>query len=237
MISDTIKHYIKNFSWMMMENFIKVIIGLSVTIYVIRYLGPSDFGLLSYALSIVGILYPIATLGLDAILLRNIIKYKENEQTFIKTGYITRLIAGTSLFILTSLIVYFYSDNKVFVWIMFILSFGMIIDSFSIYKEYFTAHVQNKYIAISGILSNIFAGILKLYFIFAKFSVIWFSSAFVIQKLVNVLSLKYFYNKNINNNKKSVYDRKLATQMLKDSWPLMFASFSSFLFVHGSNTY
>ena len=132
--SNILKHYLKNFSWMILENIVKVFIGFTLTVYVIRYLGPSDFGLLSYALSIIGILYPVATLGLDAILFRNIIKDKENEKTLMKTGYITRIIAGISLFMLTSLSACFYSDNKVFVWMMIILAFGMIIDGFAIYK-------------------------------------------------------------------------------------------------------
>jgi O-antigen/teichoic acid export membrane protein len=228
---DTLKHYSKNFSWMMLENLVKIFIGFAVTIYVIRYLGPSDFGLLSYALSIVGILYPVATLGLDAILFRNIIKDKENEKTLIKTGYITRIVAGVSLFLLTSILVYFYSDDKVFVWMLVILAFGMIIDAFSIYKEYFAAHVQNKYIAISSIFSNVLSSLLKLLFIFTKFSVVWFALAFIVQKLFNVIGLKYFYTKTSKKNI-GTYDKKLAKQMLNDSWPLIFTSFAGLLYMY-----
>ncbi len=216
----------------MLENIVSVFIGFTVSIYVIRYLGPSDFGLLSYALSIISILYPVATLGLDAILFRNIIKDKENEKTLIKTGYITRLVAGVSLFVLTSIMVYFYSDDKVFIWMIIILAFGMIINAFSIYKEYFAAHVQNKYIAISSIISNILSTLLKILFIFTKLGVVWFALAFIIQKIFNIASLKYFYNKKSNNNNTGSYDKKLAKQMLNDSWPLIFTSFTGLLYMY-----
>jgi len=176
-------------------------------------------------------LYPVATLGLDAILFRNIIKDKENEKTLMKTGYITRIIAGISLFMLTSLSACFYSDNKVFVWMMIILAFGMIIDAFSIYKEYFAAHVQNKYIAISSIFSNIFSSLLKILFIFTKLGVVWFALAFIVQKLFNVLSLKYFYSKK-STKEIGTYDKKLAKQMLNDSWPLIFTSFAGLLYMY-----
>ena len=159
-------NHVSNLAWLMLDNLVKVVVSFTVTIYVIRYLGPADFGLLSYALSIVGILYPIATLGIDAILFRNIIKDKSNERTLIKTAYTVRLFAALPLFLITSTVVYLYSEDMIFVYMLMILSTGMIVDAFSVYKEYFAANNQNKYIAISSSLSNILSSGIKILFIF-----------------------------------------------------------------------
>jgi O-antigen/teichoic acid export membrane protein len=224
-------NHVSNLAWLMLDNLVKVVVSFTVTIYVIRYLGPADFGLLSYALSIVGILYPIATLGIDAILFRNIIKDKSNERTLIKTAYTVRLFAALPLFLITSTVVYLYSEDMIFVYMLMILSAGMIVDVFSVYKEYFAANTQNKYIAISSSTSNILSSGIKILFIFTKLSVVWFAFAFVFQKIFNILSLKYFYKKKSASNTGS-YDRNIAKEMVKDSWPLIFTSFSGLLYLY-----
>jgi O-antigen/teichoic acid export membrane protein len=227
---DTLSHFLKNFSWMMFENIVKVLVGLFVTIYVIRYLGAKDFGLLSYTLSIVGVLYPFSTLGIDAILFRNIIKDKESERDLIHTARLLRFIASIVIVILATASIYLYSENIDFIIIGTILLFGLIVDSFEVYKAYFSAIVKTKYIAISSINSIVIASLLKIVFVLLKLNVIWFAMVFVIQKIINISILKYFYGKE-RGISKSKYDNKIAKNMLLDSWPLIFTSFSGLLYM------
>ncbi len=230
-IYKTLNHYLKNFSWMMLENIVKIIIGLAVTIYVIKYLGPKDFGLLSYTLSIVGILYPFATLGIDAILFRNIIKDKENEKDLIYTARVLRFVASIIIAIIATISIYLYSENIDFLIIGIILLFGLIVDSFEVYRAYFSAIVKTKYIAISSINSMVISSLVKVGFIFLKLNVIWFALAFVIQKIINILTLRYFYNKQSASSIPK-YNNKLAKSMVSDSWPLIFTSFAGILYMY-----
>ncbi len=232
-ISTTVAHYIKSFSWMMLENIVKTFLGLVVTIYVIRYLGPTDFGLLSFGLSIVGILYPVTTLGLDAILFRNIIKNIENERTLIHTAKVLRLYTAILLTLIVSIYIYNLSLSGNLKCVLELLLLGLIIESFSIYKEYFSAIVRTKYIAISSIFSMLSSSILKIVFIVLKFNVVWFALAFLVQKIVNVMALKYFYNKRSSvNSNMVVFDKMIAKDMLTDSWPLIFTSFTGLLYMY-----
>ncbi len=137
-ISNTVNHYLKNFSWMMIENIVKILIGFTVTIYVVRYLGPKDFGLLSYALSIVGILQPFTTLGLDAILFRNIIKNKQDEKTLLYTALILRLITSIFFVIIVIYIIYIFNEkNNIYLYLISLLLLGLVFNSFDVYRAYF----------------------------------------------------------------------------------------------------
>jgi O-antigen/teichoic acid export membrane protein len=110
--------YIKNFSWMMTENLIKIGLGLSVSIYLTRYLGPYNYGVLTYAVGITGMLSPIATLGIDAILLRNIIQDKNQEKTLLQTARILKFTSAICLTILSVLFFYFTREDKTVAFIM-----------------------------------------------------------------------------------------------------------------------
>ena len=66
--------YFKNTSWLFGEKILRMFVGLFVGIWVARYLGPEQFGLFSYAQSFVGLFTAIATLGLDGIVVRELVK-------------------------------------------------------------------------------------------------------------------------------------------------------------------
>ncbi len=227
---NNIKHYIKNFSWLMLENILKILFGFLVSIYVIKYLGPKDFGLLSYLLSIIGIVTPFATLGTDAILFRNLIKNKEREKAFIQTTKTIRFLMSIFLSLLLFVIFYFYIDDKISKQIFAILLISLVLQSFTIYKEYFLAFEKVKYITFSSIISLVVTNLFRIFLIILKAKLIWFAVAYIIEKISNILSLRYFYKK-VSIKDKQLFDKKIAKEMIKDSWPLMFTSFAGVLYL------
>jgi len=68
------KKYFFNTLWLFAEKILRMFVGLFVGIWVARYLGPEQRGLLSYAQSFVGLFSAIATLGLDGIVVRELVK-------------------------------------------------------------------------------------------------------------------------------------------------------------------
>jgi O-antigen/teichoic acid export membrane protein len=227
---NTLKHYSINFSWMMLENLVKILVGFTISVYVIRYLGPKDFGLISYSLSIVGILTPFASLGLDAILFRNLINDSANEATLIYTAKVLKLLASIFLIIISIPILYFYTDQNDFFYIFTLLLIGLLIDVFALYNEYFLSIEKTKYITISSIISLVFSSILNITLVLLKSYVVWFAIVYLVQKIINIIGLKYYYKKK-SSNKKSKFDFSLAKTMLQDSWPLIFTSFAGLLYM------
>jgi O-antigen/teichoic acid export membrane protein len=60
-----------------------MVVALLVGVYVVPYLGPERFGLLCYAMSFVGLFTALATLGLDGIMMRELVKTPFTSPTFI----------------------------------------------------------------------------------------------------------------------------------------------------------
>ena len=52
--------YFKNTSWLFVEKILRMIVALFIGVWVARYLGPEQFGLLSYAQSFVALFAVIA---------------------------------------------------------------------------------------------------------------------------------------------------------------------------------
>ena len=58
---------VKNASWIIGIQIVKSLLGLVISMLTARFLGPSNFGLINYAASIVAFVTPIMYLGLNGV--------------------------------------------------------------------------------------------------------------------------------------------------------------------------
>ena len=59
------RKYFFNTGWLFAEKVLRMAVGLFVGVWVARYLGPAQYGLLNYAGAFVGLFSAFATLGLE----------------------------------------------------------------------------------------------------------------------------------------------------------------------------
>ena len=78
--------YLKNTSWLFAGQF-SMIISLTVNIWLARYLGPTNFGILSYVIAFVGIFGFISGLGISDILVREIVKNHQKKDELLGTTF------------------------------------------------------------------------------------------------------------------------------------------------------
>ena len=85
------RRYFSNMSWLFAENTLRLVAGLLVGVYVARYLGPSQFGGLSYAISFAGLFGAISDLGLEGIVVRNLVAFPEKRDLYLGTAFWLKL--------------------------------------------------------------------------------------------------------------------------------------------------
>ena len=82
-----LRKYFTNTAWGFAGRISSMAVSFFVVVYVIRFLGPSQYGLLSYAISFVGMFGILASLGLDSILYRDLVKYPEKRDQILGTAF------------------------------------------------------------------------------------------------------------------------------------------------------
>ncbi|MDH3268867.1 MAG: oligosaccharide flippase family protein, partial [Ignavibacteria bacterium] len=92
--SNSFKKYLANTSWLFLERIVRILISFVVTIFVVRYLGPKDFGLYSYVLSFFWLFASFSSLGLESITTRETIKYPDQIDEINGTVFFLRLAGG-----------------------------------------------------------------------------------------------------------------------------------------------
>ena len=218
--SSSFKKYLANTSWLFFERFLRMGISFVVTIFVVRYLGPKEFGLYSYALSFFWLFGSLSTLGLEAITTREIVKYPDKKDEINGTVFFLRLAGSVSAIIIIAVTLFLTGEETYTSILILILSGSFLFQSFSVIEYYFRGIVKAKYNAYALSVSVILSSALKVIFILIKAPLIYFVFAVVFEyvALAAGLVVVYRYNKFSILNWK--YSKALASSLLKDSWPL-----------------
>ena len=227
--------YFKNTSWLFGEKILRMIVGLFVGIWVARYLGPEQFGLFSYAQSFVGLFTAIATLGLDGIVVRELVKDESRRDELIGTAFWLKILGALGVLIVLAIAVNFTSNDSYTNSLVFVIASATIFQSFNVVDMYFQSKVLSKYIVYANVISLFISSIVKITLILNEAPLIAFAWVILFDSFILASGFIYFYLKNRRHNEQpnrySVFDtessfawkfnKSTAFSLLKDSWPLI----------------
>lgn len=201
--------YFKNTSWLFGEKILRMVVGLFVGIWVARYLGPEQFGLFSYAQSFVGLFTAIATLGLDGIVVRELVKDESRRDELIGTAFYLKLIGAIAVLIVLAVAIQFTSNDHYTNVLVFIIASATIFQAFNVVDMYFQAKVLSKYVVYANVISFFVSSIVKVVLILNDAPLIAFVWATLFDSVVLALGFIYYYIK--NNSKFNIQNSKLSS--------------------------
>jgi len=219
--SSSFKKYLANTSWLFFERILRILVSFVVTIFVVRYLGPKEFGLYSYALSFFWLFGSLSTLGLEGITTREIVKYPDKKDEINGTVFFLRLAGSLAAIVLIAATLLLTGEETYTAILILILSGSFLFQSFSVIEYYFRGIVKAKYNAYALSVSVILSSALKVIFILVKAPLIYFVYAVVFEYValaVGLIVVYHHFKLSIFNWK---YSKYIASSLLKDSWPLM----------------
>ena len=216
--------YFKNTSWMMAEQFLRIIAGLFVGIWVARYLGPEQFGLFSYVLAYTAIFGGIAKLGLDGILVRELVNHPEKRDTYLGTAFWLKIFGALSVMAIMAAIVPLASNDNQTNLFIFIITAGLVFQSFEVVEFYFQSQVLAKIVSICKVIQLALSSIIKITLVLNEAELLWFVLVTAFDALSLAVSFYIAYQLRKNPSFYKHFDLNIAKQLLKDSWPLIFSS-------------
>lgn len=218
------RRYGANTAWLMGEKVLRMFVGLFVGIWVARYLGPDQFGLLSYAQSFVFLFTAIATLGLDSIVIRELVKDKSQRDVLLGTAFALKLIGSICILPILWVAVQFTSNDSYTNLLIFIIASGTIFQSFNVIDFYYQSTVRSKYVALANTITLGLSSIIKIVLILNHASLTAFAIVGVFDSAILGLGLIYFYlTKTKYSIKNWKFDKSTAYYLIKSSWPLIFS--------------
>jgi O-antigen/teichoic acid export membrane protein len=214
---------VHNISWLFFDKILKLGAGFFVGVWIVRYLGPEQFGLFSYVLAFTAIFGSIAKLGLDGIMVRELVNHPEKRDTYLGTAFWLKILGALIAMGLIGTILPFTSNDATTNQFIFIIAAGLVFQSFEVVDFYFESQVLAKIISICKIINLALSSIIKIYLVLTEAELIWFVLVTAFDALS--LAVNYFIAYKLTKNQAFYkhFDLSIAKQLLKDSWPMIFS--------------
>jgi O-antigen/teichoic acid export membrane protein len=198
-----------------------MVVGLFVGVWIARYLGPEQFGLFSYAQSFVGLFTAIATLGLDGIVVRELVKDENRKDELIGTAFWLKVMGAILTLIILAIATNFTSNDTYTNILVFIIASATVFQSFNVIDFYFQSKVMSKYVVYANIISLLFSSVIKVTLLLNNAPLEAFAWVVLFDSIVLACGFIYFYIKTNLTLLKWEFNKKEAFDLLKDSWPLI----------------
>lgn len=213
--------YFTNTSWLLGEKILRMTVGLFIGIWVARYLGPGQFGLFSYAQSFAGLFTAIATLGLDSIIIRELVKDESKRDILLGTSFILKII-GAFLVMLILFVAINFTDNDTYTNILiYIIASSTIFQSFNVIDFYFQSKVLSRYVVYANVISLSISSIVKIVLLLNNAPLLAFVLIILFDSIILALGFLYFYFHNKLSTKNWKFSIDTARNLLTHSWPLI----------------
>lgn len=215
---------LNNIGWLFIDKVLRMGVGLLVGVWVARYLGPEQYGLLNYAMAFVGLFGAIATLGLQGIIVRDLVMHPNEVGSTLGTGFVLRLLGGLLAYLFIILIIsYLRPDDTLAKIIVAILGFTLIIKASEVVKYWYEAQVQSKFVV--WIENGVFLimAIVKIIMILLHAPLMAFVLIALVNALLVAIILLIVYRLKVSRLKYWKPSFSRAKELLQDSWPLILA--------------
>jgi O-antigen/teichoic acid export membrane protein len=219
--SETFKKYFANTGWMFAEKIFRTLIAFFVGIYVARYLGPAQFGLLNYAISFAGLFTSFANLGMDSIVVRELVKSPERKDEILGTVFRLRLVGAFVTISLVTLTAFLTNEPSFNLLLIVIISSATVFQSITIVEQFFQSKVQAKYNVIAQSSSFIIASIIKVMLVFFNQPLIYFAIVQTLEILFLAIGYYFVYTSNGYTFSQWKFVKETAKNLFRDSWPLV----------------
>lgn len=223
---------LSNTGWLFADKILRMGVGLFVGVWIARYLGPEQFGLWNFAIAFVALFGAFATLGLDSIVVRELVKNPERQNELLGTAFVLKLIGALIALILTMVAISFVrSGETLTLWLVAISAAGFIFQSLNVIDFYFQANVKSRYTVYAANAAFILMTLAKVVLLISSAPLIAFAWVGLGEVALTSLFLLLAYRVNHHHIREWLYSNSAAKELLKHSWPLILSGLAIMIYI------
>jgi len=217
-----------NTAWLLGDKLLRMGAGLFVGVWMARYLGPEEFGLLNYAMAIVALFGAVAGLGLGGIVVRDLVQKPDGTYVTLGTAFLLQFVGGGVAFSLAVAAVSILRPVDDLARMMVaILGFALVLKSSEAVKYWFESQVTSKYAvwAENGVFLVLTA--VRIVLILSKAPLIAFVWAAFAETALIWVALLLTYEKKVGGLTRWSANFSRARSLIMESWPLILGAIAS----------
>ncbi|MEL7241324.1 MAG: flippase [Cyanobacteria bacterium J06643_5] len=228
-----LRKILSNTGWLFGDRILRMGAGLLVGVWVARYLGSERYGLFNYAFAFISLFTPIFTLGLDDVVIRQLVKESSDKQKILGTTFGLKLIGGiVSVLFAVGCIVLLGEKNTLTIWLVAILAMTGVFRTADTIDLWFQSQVQSKYTVVAKNIGYLSSTLLKVGLILNEAPLIAFAWATLAEIVIGAIGLICIYQvKGFSKIWNWNWSLTTAKNLLRESFPLIFSGFAILIFM------
>ena len=221
-----------NFSWMMVQQVYNMLISLIVGSLSARYLGPANYGLLNYSASVLSFFAIISRLGLESVVVNEMLHTPRKRGSYLGTALVMRLAASViALFSIVAVIRVMEPDNQALHVIALLQSFSVVLQGYEVFGYWFQMELKMKYVSVATMAALTVAGVWRVALLATEASVYFFALTGSVQALVCGGLVAFLFFKKKDKALRLSFCVEDGKELLKKSRHLLVASLAVTLYM------
>lgn len=220
----SLQQAIHNTGWLFADNILRMAVGFLVSIWITRYLGPEKFGQLNYAISFVLLFSSLAQLGLDGIVVRDLVHDPSRKDEILGSATTLKGIGGIASAVLAIAAIFVMRPHDLeTVLLVGVTALGLVFQTFGTIDYWFQSQLQAKHSAKARMVAYLVSSAAKIALILLHAPLITFAWAGVAEILIGSVGFIVAYRHCGHAPGSWKVRTAVMRRLLHDSWPLILA--------------
>ncbi len=222
----TLLAILNNSGWLFLDKLLRLGLNVVVGVWVARYLGPSQFGELAYALAYIALFQAIANLGLDGITVRDLSQKKAEAHSLLGTVFALRLSVGVLCWLSAVIgMAWLNGPQDRSVILAVLVGSGLVFQAADTVDLWFQSQSQSRRTVFAKATAYIISNGVKVALILIGAPLLAFAAVIVIEGLLAAVGLTLAY-KRFPCEQRWARAANIASKLLHESWPFILGGVS-----------
>ncbi|CAN5788591.1 flippase [soil metagenome] len=223
---------LSNTSWLISDRVLRMGVGLIVGVWIARYLGPAQFGLWSYATAFAYLFSAVATLGLDSIVIRELVRQPARRGDLLGTAFAMKLIASVGTLAAAVVTIAVVKDGDALtIRLAAIAAAGFVFQSVNVIDFYFQSETKARFTVYASNAAFLITTLVKVMLLVRRAPLVAFAWAGLAEIVLTSAFLVVAYRANKQRLSSWKFRTEIAMTLLRDSWPLVFSGMAVGVFM------
>lgn len=228
-LPEGVRRYASSIGWLFVERMLRLVVTLLTGIYMARYLGDALFGQLNYATGFVGLFFAFSAMGIDEILLRDLVRHPERRDQLLGTAAALKGLGSVVLLLVVLTGTFVQGMDSLTASLVVVIGLSEVLRPFSVIDHWFmsqvrareTVRVQMVQVVVSATVKLALIGAIAQGWMTAREALPWFAWTYVVESLTLSLGYIVLYGRTGGQWGQWRPSMAMAAYMMRQSWPML----------------
>jgi O-antigen/teichoic acid export membrane protein len=227
---DTLRRAFDNSFWLFCDQLLRMAAGLLVGVWIARYLGPEKYGWLSYAVAVVGLVSSFTSLGINAVVVRELARTPNEVDQWMGTAFLLRSSGAAVGFLACVVLVWCRAMPSEEVRLLtLIVALGLFFQTLDVVDLLFQSRGESQVSAWVRMVACAVVSVVKMALLLAHAPVFAFAAAGVFELMLSAVGWWWVARRRGWQIAHWRCERLRVVALLRESWPLAVAGLAVYV--------